>query len=195
MLEFLAVTALVVLVLVGLLLTGVWLVLRRIRRSRLVAAGTRLYADGVLAVAACLPRPVPHRAAAVLALRVSRAHRLLRQRVHAAQQAGAHLGDVPAVLPRLEAEGRRVHGGLSRLVGSAAPGDALLDRADRHLAALADLIEVVDSAARVPSPDEGLARDVEEAALGLRLHTAAYAELTAPDGARLHPRRPGVAAS
>jgi len=195
MLEFLIVVALVGLLLTGVLVGTAVLLLRRLLRSRLVLAATDLVTDGVLAVSACRPRATPNRAAALRALRVSRAHRLLRERVAVAQRAGAHLGDVPTVLPRLEAEGRRVHSGLSRLVGSAAPGDELLDRADRHLAALADLIEVIDSAARVPSPDEGLARDVEEAALGLRLHTAAYAELTAPDRAHPDPRRPGVGAS
>src|SRR3954468_17110890 len=181
MLEFLTLVALVVLVLVGLLVTAVCLLLRRIRRSRLVVAGTRLVADGMLAVAACRPRPTPHRTAAVQALRVFRAHRELRERIDAAQRAGAHLGDVPAVLPRLEAEGRRLRAALGRLVGSATPGEELLARADRHLATVADLIEVVDVAAQVPALDDTLARDVEEAALGLRLHTAAYDELTAPD--------------
>ena len=185
MLEFLTVVALVVLVLVGLLVTAVWLVLRRVRRSRLVVAGTQLVADGVLAVAVCRPRPTPHRTAAVQALRISRAHRVLRERVGTAERAGAHLGDVPAVLPRLEAEGRRLRAGLGRLVGSAAAGEELLARADRHLATLADLTEVVDVAARVPAMDDTLARDVEEAALGLRLHSAAYDELTAPDRARV----------
>jgi hypothetical protein len=180
-LEFLTVVALVALLLVGVAVTLVWLALRRIRRSRLVVAGTQLVADGVLAVTACRPRPTPHRAAALLALRVSRAHRVLRERVAVAELAGAHLGDVPALLPRLEAEGRRLRVGLGRLVGSTAAGDELVAAGEAHLATLADLTEVVDAAGRAPGRDEHLARDAEEAALGLRLRTAAYTELTADD--------------
>src|SRR5215207_8240121 len=106
MLEFLIVVALVGLVLTGVLVGTAVLLLRRLLRSRLVLAATDLVTDGVLAVSACRPRATPNRAAALRALRVSRAHRLLRERVALAQRTGAHLGDVPAVLPRLEAEGR-----------------------------------------------------------------------------------------
>jgi hypothetical protein len=182
MLEFLTAAALAALVIVGLLITTLWLAVRRIRRSRLVVAGTQLVADGVLAVTACRPRPTPNRGAAVQALRISRAHRVLRERITLAERAGAHLGDVPALLPRLEAEGRRIRAGLGRLVGSTAAGHDLLTSADGHLATLADLTEAVDAAARTPARDEFLARDAEEAALGLRLHHAAYTELTAADG-------------
>jgi hypothetical protein len=177
MLEFLTVVALVALFLVGLLVTALWLVVRRVRRSRVLSTARQLAADGALAVAACRPRAVPHRAAALQAVRVSRAHRLLRERTTAAQRAGAHLGDVPALLPRLEAEGARIRTELGRLVGSSAPGQELLGRADRHLATLADLTEAVDTAARLPVQDGELAREAEEAALGLRLHAAAYSEL------------------
>src|SRR4051812_27231098 len=130
MLEFLIVVALVGLVLAGLLVGTAVFLLRRILRSRLVVAATDLVTDSVLAVSACRPRATPNRAAALRALRVSRAHRLLRERVAVAQRAGAHLGDVPAVLPRLEAEGRRLRAALGRLVGSAAAGQELLARAD-----------------------------------------------------------------
>jgi hypothetical protein len=189
MLEFLTIVAVVVLVVVGLVVGAVWVVLRRILRSRLVTAATDLVTDGVLAVSACRPRATPNRAAALLALRVSRAHRLLRERVSAAQRAGAHLGDVPAVLPRLEAEGRRLRAALGRLVGSSTAAHDLLDRAERHLATLADLTEVVDMAAQAPAADELLAQDAEEAALGLRLHTAAYTELLGRGSADDRPSR------
>jgi hypothetical protein len=181
MLEFLTVAALVLLMLVALLVTAGWLVVRRVRRSRVVVAARQVAADGMLAVAACRPRAVPHRGAALQAVRVSRAHRLLRERTTAAQRAGAHLGEVPALLPRLEAEGARIRAELGRLVGSSAPGQELLARADRHLATLAELTGAVDTAARLPVRDEELARDAEEAALGLRLHAAAYTELVAAD--------------
>jgi hypothetical protein len=179
MLEFLSVVALLFLVVVGLLVTGAWLTVRRIRRSRLVATATDLVADGMLAAPALRLRATPNRAAALYALRISRAHRVLRQRVAAARAAGAYLGEVPAVLPRLEAEGRRLRAELGRLVGTTTAVDQLAARAESHLRTLADLTESVDGAASVPAADESLAREAEEAALGLRLHTAAYAEMLA----------------
>ena len=179
MLEFLTVVGLVVVLVVGVLVTSAWLALRRIRRSRLVAVGTQAVADGLLALTACWPHPTPHRGAALQALRISRGQRLLRQRVAAAQRSGAYLGDVPALLPRLEAEGRQLRAALGRLVGTPAAGRDLLAQADRHLATLGSLTEAVDGATCVPAADEDLAREAEETALALRLHTAAYSELMA----------------
>lgn len=184
MLEFLTVVGLVVLLVVSVLVATAWLAVRRLRRSRLVAVGTHAVADGVLAISACRLRPTPHRSAALRALRISREHRLLRQRVVAAQRSGAYLGDVPALLPRLEAEGRRLHTALGQLVGSPAAGRDLRAQADRHLATLADLAEAVGGATAMPAADDALAREAEEAALGLRLHTAAYAELMTADEPR-----------
>jgi hypothetical protein len=184
MLEFLTVAALLVLLVVGLLVTIAWLSLRRLLRSRLVATGTQLLADGMLALTACRPRPTSNRAAALQAVRISRGHRLLRERVATAQRAGAYLGDVPPVLPRLEAEGRRIRAGLGQLVGSATAGHDVLAQANRHLTMLADLTEAVGAATLVPATDESVAREAEEAALGLRLHTAAYTELMAMGTAR-----------
>jgi hypothetical protein len=179
--EFLTVAAVVVLVGAGLLVLTLWRLVRSIRRSRLLLAGRRLAGDGRFAVAACRPGPVPHRAAARRALRVSRAQRQLRERVTAALRVGADLGEVPSVLPRLEAEGERIRAGLGRLVGSVSDGRALLEEAERHLATVAELTEVVDAAAGVQAVDRTLGRDVEEAAMALRLRIAAHAELTAHD--------------
>jgi hypothetical protein len=184
MLEFLTVAAVLVLVVIGLLVTGAWLTVRRVRRSRLVATAAHLLADGVLTVPALRLRPTPNRAAALHALRISRGHRLLRQRVAQAQAAGAYLGDVPTVLPRLETEGRRLRSELGRLIGSTTAGHELSARAESHLRTLADLTEAVSGAASVPAADASLAREAEEAALGLRLHTAAYTELMAMGTAR-----------
>lgn len=180
MLEFLTVVGLVVLLVVALVVTTAWWTVRRVRRSRLVAAGTRAVADGLLALTAVRLRPTTNRGAALRALRISREHRLLRRRVAAAQRCGAYLGDVPAVLPRLEAEGRRLRAALGGLVGSPVAGHELVAQADRHLATLADLAEAVGGATVVPAPGDALAREAEEAALGLRLHTAAYTELMTP---------------
>jgi hypothetical protein len=198
MLEFLTVVTvvgLVVLLVVAVLVTTVWLALRRIRRSRLVSVGTRAVSDGLLALNAVRLRPTPNRGAALQALRISREQQLLRHRVTAAQRAGAYLGDVPTLLPRLEAEGRRLHAALGRLIGSPTAGGDLLAQADRHLATLADLGRAVGGAAAVPAADDVLAREAEEAALGLRLHTAAYTELMAADGHHRAARLPFADAS
>jgi hypothetical protein len=196
MLEFLTVVGLVVLLVVGVLVTSAWLTLRRIRRSRLVALGARAVGDALLGLTACRLRHTPNRGAALRALRISREHRLLRQRVAAALRSGAYLGDVPTLLPRLEAEGRRLRAALGRLVGSPVAGRDLLAQADRHLATLTDLLEAVDSATSVPAIDDSLAREAEDAALGLRLHNAAYAELmTSADPGRRSALRPLADAS
>jgi hypothetical protein len=188
MMEFLTVLAVTGLLLVALVVTGAWLAVRRVRRSRLVRFASQTVSDGLLTLNAARLGSAPNRGAALQAVRISREHRLLRQRVVEAQSAGVHLGDVPALLPRLEAEGRRLRAGLSQLAGSTAAGHDLRARADRHLAALADVREAVAAATRVPTADDSLAREAEEAALGLRLHAAAYAELMA--GGQRPDRRP-----
>jgi hypothetical protein len=184
MMEFLAVLAVMALLLVTLVVTAAWLTVRRVRRSRLVAVATQAVSDGMLALTAARLRPTPNRTAALQAVRIAREHRLLRLRVADARRAGVHLGDVPALLPRLEAEGRRIRAGLAQLVGSMAIGHDLRARADRHLATLADVSEAVAAAARVPTADDSLTREAEEAALGLRLHAAAYTELLADPAQR-----------
>ncbi|HEY4631496.1 MAG TPA: hypothetical protein VIG96_09355, partial [Blastococcus sp.] len=85
MLEFLTVAALLMLMVVGLLVTGAWLAVRRIRRSRLFVTTAHLLADGMLAAPALRPGRTSHRAAAQQAIRTSRGYRLLRQRVAAAR--------------------------------------------------------------------------------------------------------------
>lgn len=193
MLDFLAVLTVMLLLVVGLLATTAWLTIRRIRRSRLVATGRELVADGALAVTAYRPGLSGNRAAALRALRISRDHRQLRRCVNEAQRGGVHVGDVPGVLPRLEAEGRRIRAGLARLpVGSTPAGEELLARADRHLAALASLRDAVGAALALPDADGTVGREAEEAALGLRLYTAAYTELAGeaqrPPDATVPPR-------
>jgi hypothetical protein len=191
MIDFLAVLAVTAVLLVCLAVSLAWLAVRRLRRSRpvargaqalaigtqVVSVGTQVVADGLLALNAARPGPVPNRGAALQALRISWEHRVLRQRIVEAQRAGVHLGDVPALLPRLEAEGRRLRTGLRQLAGSTASGQSLVADADRHLTTLADVRDAVAAASRVPTADATLTRDAEDAALGLRLHAAAYSEL------------------
>ena len=184
MMDFLAVLATVALFVVCLVVTLGWRAVRRIRRSRpvvrgarAVAAGTQVVADGLLAVSAARSGPAGNRQAAQQALRISWEHRVLRQRVTEAQRAGVHLGDVPALLPRLEKEGRRLRTGLRQQASSPAGGYALALDADRHLATLAEVRGAVAAATRVPTADMLLAQDAREAAQRLRLHAAAYTEL------------------
>lgn len=182
MFEFLAVLLVVVVLVTSLTVTTVVLAVRRVRRSRLVASGRELVSDGRLAVTASGLRGSPGRAAALRGLRLSREQRLLRQRVAAARQAGAYLGDVPELLPRLEAEGRRLRAALGQAALSPVPAaPELLARADRHLRALAAVSEAVGTATALPATESTVTGDAEEAALALRLHTAAYADLTAPE--------------
>lgn len=179
--EFLTVLLLVVLLVVTVTVTTAVLAVRRVRRSRLVATGRDLVADGRLAITAAGRRGSAGRPAALRGLQLSHAHRLLRQRVAAAQQAGAYLGDVPDVLPRLEHEGRRLRGALGQAALSPVPpAPELLDRTDRHLRALAAVSQAVGTATVLPAAESTVADDAEEAALALRLHAAAYTELTTP---------------
>ncbi|WP_324277873.1 hypothetical protein [Blastococcus brunescens] len=89
-----------------------WLVLRRLRRSPLVARGRELASrgrelgvQGATAVAARRLPPGHRRSSAELQLEIARARDRLRHQVATAQAAGAHLGDVADLVPSLEAEG------------------------------------------------------------------------------------------
>jgi len=87
--------------------------------------------------------------------------------------------DVPAMLPRLQAETDRIRAGLGRLPSTTGPAAReLLTAADRHLATLRDLTDAVAAAQALPAAESTLRQEAEEAAHGLRLYAAAYAELT-----------------
>jgi hypothetical protein len=179
MLEFLTVAAVVGLLLLGLLATAAWVLFRRLRRSRLVATVQVVVAGGAVVRAACRPAAMRNRTAALRVLRLTRAQRVLQQRVADAARTGAYLGDVAAVLPRLQAETDRIRTGLGRLHSPTTPGGReLLAVADRHLATLTDLSDAVATTLVLPPAEGTLAEEAEEAARGLRLYAAAYAELT-----------------
>lgn len=181
MFEFLAVLLVIMFLVMALTVTAAALAVRRVRRSRLMATGRDLVSEGRLAVTASGLRGGAERAAALRGLQLSREHRVLRQRVVAAQQAGADLGDVPDVLPRLEAEGRRLRAALGQAaLGPVPAAPELLARTDRHRRALAAVSEAVGAATALPASESTAAGDAEEAALALRLRTAAYLELTTP---------------
>jgi hypothetical protein len=83
------------------------------------------------------------------------------------------------VLPRLEERGRRVRAALAGLVASGAPGGQdVVERADRHLATLAELADAVRTASVLPTGEDGLDQEAADAASGLRFYAAAKTELT-----------------
>ncbi|RBY87768.1 hypothetical protein [Blastococcus sp. TF02A-30] len=161
-----------------------WVVVRRIRRNPLVARARELGVQGATAVAARRLPPGPRRTAAELQLDIGRARERLRRQVSTAQAAGAHLGDVPGLLPSLEAEGTR----LEQLLRQRALAPATTDRSDleadarRYLDMLADVCAaVLEAEQAVPAPGQ-VGADVADAVSALRAHTTAYRELTSPPG-------------
>ena len=176
MFEFFVAVCLVLLVgglaTVGLICGLVWMGWRRLRRYPLVAAG-RVVVQGALALHEHRVQLPANRTAALRSLRMGHQQRRLRQRVQAAERSGAYLGEVTGLLPRLEAEGRRIRGGLA----SPTARPEALTQADRHLQTLADLSAAVDGATMTASADGSLQNDARDAALGVHLRNAAYAEL------------------
>jgi hypothetical protein len=178
----------VLVVLLALLFAG-WLVWRRIRRSHALALAREAAGYGSMAMTAWRLRSAPDRSTAALALRISRAHTRLRHHVTAAERAGAQLGDVLALLPRVQAEGVRIGAGLRHVaVVPAASAPRLLDEARVHLATLDDLSDAVRTATLASAADRTLARDAEEAAVALRCRSAAYEELVSPAAPLVRPR-------
>ncbi|WP_369138299.1 hypothetical protein [Modestobacter versicolor] len=166
-----------------------WLVLRRVRRSPLVtrsrelaARGRELGAHGATAVAARRLPPGHRRSAAELRLEVRRSRDRLRQQVAGAQAAGAHLGDVPGLLPSLEAEGSRLEQRLRQRALAADAGDLPDPEPEvrTYVATLADVCDAVHQAEQAAWSGARPATDVADAVSALRAHTAAYQELTAP---------------
>lgn len=166
-----------------------WLVLRRVRRSPLVARGRELASrgrdlgmQGATAVAARRLPPGQRRSSAELQLEIARARGRLRRQVATAQAAGAHLGDVPDVLPSLEAEGSRLEQRLRQRALLPDPTDRIDPEPDAraYLDTIADVCDAVLQAEQVASPAGRPTTDVADAVTALRAHTTAYQELTAP---------------
>ncbi|SEP17393.1 hypothetical protein [Trujillonella endophytica] len=177
----------IVLLLLLALLAG-WLVVRKVRRSPLVARGRELTARGrelgATASAVVAARRLPpgaRRSAAELQVQVTRARGELRRELAAAHDAGAHLGDVPGLLPALEAEGTRVERCLRQqtLATSARGFPELEAEAAAYLDMLADVTDAVRQAQRVLPASSHLPGEVADAVSALRAHTDAYRELTA----------------
>ncbi|SFL86415.1 hypothetical protein [Geodermatophilus ruber] len=192
MLEFLTVIAVAGLLVLGLLTAAAWLLFQRLRRSRLTTTARTVVAVGPLILATCRPATVRNPVATLRMLRLTRAQRELRRRVGDGVRTGAYLGDVPAMLPRLQAETDRIRIGLGRQPGAATPaGRQLLAAADRHLATLTDLSDAAAATLALPAAEGTLSQEAEEAAHGLRLYAAAYAELTGPTASTVPQRMAG----
>ncbi|GAB3345231.1 hypothetical protein [Modestobacter lapidis] len=159
-----------------------WLVLRRVRRNPLVARARQLGVRGATAVAARRLPPGPRRAAAELQLDIARARDRLRHQMSTAQATGAHLGDVPALLPSLEAEGDRLEQLLRQRALAPNPAGRTDLEADarRYLDMVADVCGAVLEAERAAPAAGRVTTDVADAVSALRAHTTAYQELTAP---------------
>ncbi|MGY1745551.1 hypothetical protein [Blastococcus sp. SYSU D00695] len=187
----------VVLLLLLAVLAG-WLVVRRVRRSPLAARAREvtarageLGAQGATALAARRLPPGERREAAELQLQLQRARPELRRQVEAAQASGAHLGEVPALLPALEAEGSRLEQCLRQQTLAPSPGCAdVLTEARAHLDMLGDVADAVRQAERVQPVTGRLPGDVADAVAALRAHTDAYRELTSPAPPVLPPPPP-----
>ncbi|MPQ99540.1 hypothetical protein GB931_16780 [Modestobacter sp. I12A-02628] len=166
-----------------------WLVVRRVRRSPLAARGRELATrgreigmQGATAVAARHLPPGQRRSAAELQLEVARARDGLRRQVAAAQATGAHLGDVPGLLPSLEAEGSRLEQRLRQLTLATGPTGTVDPEPEARawLATVADVCDAVRHAEQVEAAAGRSTTDVADAVSALRAHTTAYQELMAP---------------
>ncbi len=203
MYELLTILGIVGLLGFGLLVAAAWLTWRRIRRIPRMLAGNPITIDGLLPVwrrirripgmlarnsitidgllldTASLRRLPSNPKTARLAWRISRHQRRLVQCIHSACRSGADLGALPALLPRLEAAGAQLRTALAHPTGSPGASKDLQNQVDRHLATLTDLTDAVADAAVAAAHDQQLARQAEDAALGLRLRTDAYTQLMA----------------
>jgi hypothetical protein len=188
----LAVLGGVVLVLLVVAALAGWLLVRRIRRNPLVARARVLGVQGATAVAARRLPPGPRRTAAELQLEIARARDRLRRQVATAQAAGAHLGDVPRLLPVLEDEGNRLEQLLRQraLAPDASARTDLESDARSYLDMLADVCEAVLEGEQAAQSAVRVTTDVADAVHALRAHTTAYQELTAPPVAAPLPPAP-----
>lgn len=165
-------------------ITG-WLLWRRVRRSGILARGRSVAQRGLLTVGAQALPPGPRRDLAGLQAQVSGSRAELAGQAEAAAASGGYLGDLPVVLPRLDADGLRLERALAALVFSSderriardqpqitASARAYIDAAQRALAAL----RTAEAAGRGPQTAR-LYADVDDAAAGLNAYSDAYREL------------------
>lgn len=180
----LALVLLMLLVAAGVVAGGVVLTRRTVRAIAASPTARRVgelggYAGTAVAVVRAPARA--DRTAGVLAARVTAASVQLRREVAVATRSGAHLGDVPAVLPRLTDEAFALSRELRRLTTSPADhtGD-VCTAARAHLAAVADLTAAVRASNALPPASGGVADEAARAAGDLRAYATAYRDLVRP---------------
>lgn len=181
----LVLVVLALLALAGVVTGGVLLTRRAVRAvqaSPVLRRGRELTQYAGTAVAVVRAPARTDRSAAALAARVTGAGMGLQREVAAARRCGAHLGDVPAVLPQLVDEGyalaRALRGEASGPTGQAEP---LLEAARAHLAAVAEVTAAVRASAALPAAHGSAAGEAARAAADLRAYADAYRDLTRPD--------------
>ena len=180
----LALVLLMLLVAAGVVTGGVVLTRKTVRAIRASPTARRVgelggYAGTAVAVVRAPTRA--DRTTGVLAARVTAASVQLRREVAAATRAGAHLGDVPTVLPRLTDEAFALSRELRRLTTSTADHAAEVCAAARaHLAAVADVTAAVRASSTLPAASGGVADDATRAAADLKAYATAYRDLVRP---------------
>lgn len=158
---------------------------RAVRGSAVVRHGRELGGFAALAAGAVRNPAGTDRSAAALAARITAASLTLQREVGAARRAGAHLGDVPEVLPRLVDDGHA----LSRALRVAATAPAahsaeLCDTARDHLTAVREVTAAVRASTALPAVAGGAATEAARAAAGLQAYADAYRDLIRPAGPR-----------
>jgi hypothetical protein len=177
----------VLLALAGVVTCGVLLTRRAVRAvqaSPTVRRGRELTQYAGTALAVVRSPASTDRTSAALAARVTGAAMGLQREVSAARRAGAHLGDVPAVLPQLVDEGyvlaRALRGEATAPTGR---GTDLHEAARAHLAAVAEVAAAVRASAALPDAHGGVAAEAARAAADLQAYAAAYRDLVKPSDA------------
>lgn len=184
--ELLLVLVVVALLAVAGVVTGGVLLTRRavraVQASPTLRRGRELTQHAGTALAVVRSPGSTDRSSAALAARITGAGMGLQREVAAARRSGAHLGDVPDVLPRLTDEGyalgRALRGEAAAPTGRCAE---LHEAARAHLAAVAEVTAAVRTSAALPAAHGSAAGEAARAAADLRAYADAYRDLTRPD--------------
>ncbi len=180
----LALVLLMLLVAAGVVTGGVVLTRKTIRALRASPTVRRVGELGGYAGTAITVARNPARAdrtTGVLAARVTAASVHLRREVAVATRAGAHLGDVPTVLPRLTDEAFTLSRELRRVTTTSADHAAELCVAAReHLAAVAAVTAAVRASTALPAASGGVADEAARVAADLKAYATAYRDLVRP---------------
>jgi hypothetical protein len=164
---------------------------RALRSSSTVRRAGELGGYATLAVGVARHPARVDRTAGVLAARVTAASVTLQREVAVARRAGAHLGEVPTVLPRLADEGFALSRALRLVTTTASDHSTELHEAARaHLAVVADVTAAVRASTALPAA-HGIGDEAARVAADLKAYAGAYRELVRPTEAW----KPGAAGS